>query len=69
MRLDLMSQIWDIEKVKPARFHPKARTAIQEFPEEVRRELGKAIFDLQKGEKIGMPLSRNMASVGRVLRS
>lgn len=29
--------------MKPAFFHPKAREAIQEFPEEVRRELGKAI--------------------------
>jgi phage-related protein len=33
------------------------------FPEEVRRELGKAIFDLQKGEVLGMPLSRPMPSV------
>lgn len=49
--------------MKPAVFHPKARAAIQEFPEEVRRELGKAIFDLQKGEKLGMPLSRTMSSV------
>ena len=59
-----MSQIWDIKALKAARFHPKARTIIQEFPEEVRRELGKAIFDLQKGAKLGMPLSRTMASVG-----
>lgn len=59
-----MSQMWDSEIVKPARFHPKARTAIQDFPEEVRRELGKAIFDLQKGKKLGMPLSRTMAAVG-----
>ena len=47
----------------PAVFHPKARDAIREFPEDVRRELGKAIFDLQKGEKLSMPLSRPMASV------
>ena len=49
--------------MKPARFHPKARFAIQEFPNEVRRELGKAIFDLQKGNKLGMPLSRTMPSI------
>jgi phage-related protein len=49
--------------VTPAVFHPKARDAIREFPEDVRRELGKAIFDLQKGEKLSMPLSRPMASV------
>ena len=44
-------------------FHPKARDAIREFPEDVRREFGKVIFDLQKGEKLSMPLSRPMASV------
>ncbi len=41
----------------------KARVAIRGFPEGVRRELGKVIFDLQKGEKISMPLSRPMPSV------
>jgi phage-related protein len=29
----------------------------------VRRELGKAIFDLQKGVILSMPLSRSMASI------
>ena len=50
--------------MKSAVFHPKARVAIQEFPEEIRRELGKAIFDLQKGETLKLPLSRPMTSVG-----
>ena len=49
--------------MKFAKFHPKARDAIREFPEDVRRGLGKAIFDLQKGEKLSMPLSRTMTSV------
>jgi phage-related protein len=62
--MDEMSQIWDIKQVKAARFHVKARDVIQEFSVEIRRELGKAIFDLQKGMKLGMPLSRTMASVG-----
>ena len=44
-------------------FHPKTRDAIRKFPEDVRREFGKIIFDLQKGEKLSMPLSRPMASV------
>ena len=44
-------------------FHPKARDAIRDFPEDVRREFGKAIFDLQKGSKLAMPLSRPMPSV------
>jgi len=29
----------------------------------VRREFGKVIFDLQKGKKLSMPLSRPMSSV------
>lgn len=49
--------------MKAAAFHPKARDAIRDFPEEVRREFGKVIFDLQKGEKLPMPLSRSMSSV------
>lgn len=58
-----MSQIWDIDSVKDAVFHPKALDVIRTFPEEVRRELGQAIFDLQRGATIGMPLCRPMPSV------
>lgn len=50
--------------MKLAKIHPKARIELQEFPEEVRRDLGKAIFDLQRGAKLTMPLSRPMPSVG-----
>jgi phage-related protein len=49
--------------VKLAIFHPAARAAIRLFPKEVRRELGKAIFDLQSGALLVMPLSRPMPSV------
>ncbi len=49
--------------MKVALFHPRAREAIREFPEDVRREFGKVIFDLQKGEKLSMPLSRPVSSV------
>jgi phage-related protein len=49
--------------VKAAIFHPAARAAIRSFPEDVRRELGKAIYDLQKGEALTMPLSRPMPSI------
>jgi phage-related protein len=49
--------------VKLAAFHPKARDIIRGFPRELRRELGKVIFDLQVGAKLGMPLSRSMSSV------
>jgi len=49
--------------VRPALFHPAAKAAIRVFPKEVRRELGKAIYDLQCGESLGMPLSKTMSSV------
>jgi phage-related protein len=49
--------------VKTAVFHPKARDTIREFPEDVRREFGKVIFDLQKGKRVSMPMSRPMSSV------
>ena len=32
-------------------------------PEEVRREFGKLIYDLQKGARLSMPLSKPMPSV------
>ena len=50
--------------MKPALFHPKVRDILRGFPEEVRRELGKVIFDLQKGAKLSMPLSKPIPSVG-----
>ncbi|MCA1577959.1 MAG: type II toxin-antitoxin system RelE/ParE family toxin [Acidobacteria bacterium] len=49
--------------MKLAAFHPKARDTIRRFPTDVRRELGKAIFDLQTGVKLTMPLSQSMSSV------
>ena len=50
--------------MKAAIFHPAAKAAIRNFPKEVRREFGKAILDLQKGEILAMPTSRPMPSVG-----
>lgn len=44
-------------------FHPAARDVIRSFPAGVRKELGKAIFDLQRGEMLTMPLSRPMPSL------
>jgi phage-related protein len=51
--------------VKAAVFHPSARAAIRLFPEEVRRELGKAVFDLQRGQILAMPLARAMPSIAQ----
>jgi len=59
------SRIWNIEDVKPARFHSAARDALRAFPEDVRRELGKAIYDLQLGYRLAMPLSRPMPDIAR----
>jgi len=50
--------------VKVARFHSAARDEIRAFPEDVRRTLGKAIYDLQNGHTPAMPLSRPMPNVG-----
>ena len=49
--------------MKTALFHPAAREAIRAFPVEVRKELGKAIYDMQRGETLSMPLSRPMNSI------
>lgn len=51
--------------MKAAVFHPAARAAIRLFPAEVRRELGKAIYDLQCGAVPAMPLSRALPSLAR----
>lgn len=50
--------------VRAAVLHPAARDTIRSFPVAVRRELGKAIYDLQLGKVLGMPISRPMPSVG-----
>src|SRR5271168_5111097 len=44
-------------------FHPAAIAAIRSFPADVRREPGKAIYNLQKGDTLPMPLSRPIPSV------
>lgn len=49
--------------MKKAEFHPKVILTIREFPDEVRREIGQAIFELQKGNQLSMPLAKPMPSV------
>lgn len=49
--------------MSPVIIHPKARDAIRAFPREVRDRLGKALYLLQAGDHLGMPLSRPMPSV------
>lgn len=49
--------------IRPAIFHPAAREALQRFPLEARRQTGQAIWELQQGKTLGMPLSRPMLDV------
>jgi phage-related protein len=49
--------------VRAAIFHPAALDAIRAFPLDVRRSLGMAIWELQQGLRLGMPLSKSMPSV------
>ena len=48
----------------PTVFHPKALQAIRLMPRTARRALGEAIYTLQCGARVGMPLSRPMPTVG-----
>ena len=61
--LTICSESETLGLVKPAFFHPKARASLREFSDEVREKIGVAIFELQKGEKLSMPLSRPMPSI------
>jgi phage-related protein len=49
--------------VKDVQFHPEAIAAIREFPASVRQHLGKALYDLQLGESLSMPLSRPIPGI------
>jgi phage-related protein len=49
--------------VKPIIFHPTALEFIRGENPTIRREIGEALRDLQKGLSLGMPLSRPMPQV------
>ena len=51
-------------KVKKLTMHPKAREAIQGFPEDVKDRMGFALREIQKGYVLGMPRSRSMPTLG-----
>ncbi len=50
--------------MKDAIFHEKALEELRTFSNEVRREIGEAIRDLQRGITLAMPISKPMPSVG-----
>ena len=45
-------------------FHPAALKVIRSFPVAARKIIGQALVELQRGEKLSMPLSRPMKSIG-----
>jgi phage-related protein len=49
--------------VKPIDFHPRALEFIRAQSPVIRRRLGEALRDMQKGISLGMPLSRPMPTV------
>jgi phage-related protein len=49
--------------LRPAILHIRAREAIREFPDAARLSVGHAIWELQRGMRLGMPLSRPMNAV------
>jgi hypothetical protein len=59
-----MSQIRDMmDEMKPVDFHPRALEFIRAQPPSIRRQVGEALRDLQKGVSLGMPLSRPMTAI------
>ena len=49
--------------VRPTIFHLRARDEVRALPKGVRISLGRALFALQHGYRLGMPLSRPMPAV------
>jgi phage-related protein len=51
--------------MKKVLFHSKVRSIIKAFPDDIKYKIGKALFFLQRGETLQMPLSKAMPSVGK----
>jgi phage-related protein len=51
--------------MKKVLFHRKVRSIIKAFPDDVKYKIGKALFFLQRGESLQMPLSKSMPSVAK----
>ncbi len=49
--------------MKPVDFHPRALEFIRAQSPSIRRQIGEALRDLQKGASLGMPLSRPMTVI------
>lgn len=55
-----VSELGHNDAVKPIDFHASALEFIREQATSIRRHIGEALRDLQKGVNLGMPLSRPM---------
>jgi phage-related protein len=51
--------------MKKVLFDSKVKGIIKSFPDDVKYKIGKALFFLQRGETLQMPLSKSMPSVGK----
>lgn len=60
-----MSPIWDNGPMRNAVFHPRVRQHIREWPRLIRVQLGQAVYSLQLGLTLGMPLARPMSTVAK----
>lgn len=49
--------------LRPVVFHHRATQEIRDLPRDVRLKLGRALFALQRGFSLGMPVSRPMPVV------
>ncbi len=62
-RLANVSDLGHNDRVKPVDFHSKALEFIRTRSVFIRRQVGEALRDLQKGINLGMPLSKPMTTV------
>lgn len=51
--------------MKSAEFHASVKKSLQDLPKDIRLTLGKAIFALQLGKTLEMPISKPMKEVGK----
>ena len=61
--LDNVLNLGHCQTVKSIKFHPKALAFIREQSVDIKREIGEALRDVQKGVSLGMPLSKPMPDV------
>ena len=61
--LAIVSNLGHTGDVKSIIFHPQALEFIRGEDPEMRKEIGEALRDLQKGISLGLPLSRPMPEV------